>query len=110
MPEPTTRLLGHDQQTGLTEYYHFDPVTNGFTLETRQDVGDMIELCKAMANESSGWKGDMHHVAFLPLVILMALDKQGIVSAGGRILDPPRFRAWLNDRDNKAFRMKMGRV
>lgn len=110
MATPTTRLLDHDPLTGTTEYYHFDPVTHGFTLETRQDISGIIEMNKAVANDNAGWKGDLHHVAHIPLVVMMDLAKQGIMTAAGKILDEPRFRAWLNNSDNAAFRVKRGRV
>lgn len=104
------RLLDHDADSKTTEFYHFDPETQGFVIETRQDISDLIELNKAVVNDNDGWKGDLHHVAHIPLVVLADLAKQGIVTTGGQILDDARFRRWLNDRDNQVFRVKRGRV
>ena len=106
----TPRLLGHDPDSGITEYYHFDPETQGFLTETRQDITQIIELNKAVVNDNTGWKGDLHHVAHIPLSILMQLAQQGIVSVAGQILDDKRYRAWLNDPANDAFRVKRGRI
>lgn len=106
----TTRLLDHDTDTGITEYYHFDPQTNGFTIEAKQDVSALIELNKAIANDNTGWKGDVHHVASFPLTIVMELAKQGIMTPAGRILDDARYRRWLNEPENRVWRVKHGRV
>lgn len=104
------RLLDHDRTSGISEYYHFDPDTGGFVIETQQDIEGIIELNKAVVNDNTGWKGDLHHVAHIPLSILMQLAQQGIITVGGQILDDKRFRAWLNDRSNDAFRVKRGRI
>jgi hypothetical protein len=107
----TTRLLDHDESTGLTEYYHFDPQTNGFVIETKQEVSDIIELNKWAANNArSDWKGEMHHVARIPNVVLLDLAAQGIMTPGGVILDQKRYKAWINDPANEGFRVKRGRV
>lgn len=105
------RYFDTDPMTGAVEYYHYDLETKGFFIETRMDVEPLIEVNKALSNAAAdNWRGDMHHVASIPAVIMMELAKTGIVTAAGRILDRPRFRAWLNDRDNRAFRTKPGKV
>lgn len=104
------RILDHDAASKTTEYYHFDPDTQGFVIETRQDITDIIELNKAVVNDNTGWKGEFHHVAHIPLSILMQLAQQQIVTVAGQILDHKKFRAWLNDPSNSAFRVKRGRV
>lgn len=104
------RLLDRDPLTGITEYYHFDPDTNGFVIETQQDITNIIELNKAVVNDNAGWRGEFHHVAHIPLSILMDLAQKQIVTTGGQILDEKKFRAWINDSANSAFRVKRGRV
>ena len=104
------RLLDHDAQSGLTEWYHYDPDTEGFVIETTQDIEGIIELNKAVVNDNNGWKGDLHHVAHIPLSILMQLAQQGILTVAGQILDEKKYRAWLNDPSNSAFRVKRGRI
>jgi hypothetical protein len=107
----TTRVLDHDETTGITELYHFDPVTHGFTIETQQDISGLIELNKTIANDARGdWKGDLHHVAHIPLVVLMDLAQKNIVTPAGQVLDEKKFRAWLNSPENSHFRVKHGRV
>lgn len=110
MPAPNSRRLAYDPLTGMEEIYHFDPDTFGFSIETKQDVQGLIELNKSVINDNTGWKGELHHVAHIPNVVVMDLAQQGIMTPAGKVLDEKRFKAWLNDRDNEAFRVKRGRV
>lgn len=99
------RLIQRDKDTGATDYYHYDVHTGGFTVEHVADVEPVIEENKLIANAASrDWKGDLKHVARIPLVILDQLRKAGILR------DPKRYRAWLNDPDNRVFRTHEGRV
>ncbi len=104
------RLLGSDPQSGLVETFFYDPDTDGFTIETSQDVTHFLDTATALRNDAPIRWGEWAHVARIPSVILMELAKQGIVTATGNILDEPRFRAWLNDRDNQFFRTRPGKV
>lgn len=104
------RLFDVNPHLGTTEWFHYDPDTDGFVLETVQDVEPLIEQNKDLFNNAPLRYGEWSHVAALPTVIVMLLAKQGILSASGAILDDQRFRAWLNDRDNRAFRTRPGRV
>jgi len=104
------RLFDHDPQTGITEYYYDDTATGGFVIEQVQDVTEIIELNKAKRNDDTGRFRDLHQISSMPLTILMQLAKEGIVTMGFKILDEKRWRAWLNDPDNEAWRTKRCRV
>ena len=108
------RLFDHDAQSGITEYFHYDPDTDGFAIESRQDVTALVETNKALWNdtEKSTRYGDGigGRVASIPNVVLMELSKQGIVSASGVILDEKRMKRWLNDSSNRCFRTRPGTV
>lgn len=93
------------EDTGATDWFHYDQHQGGFTVETVQDVEPIMEYTKrAMSNARQDWKGDVRHVASIPLVILEQLRKDGILD------DQKRYRAWLNDRDNQVFRTHGGKV
>ena len=99
------RIVTQNVDAGTTTYFHWDPSTDGFTLEERQDAEPAIELNKLRMNEvGSGWKGELHMVASIPLVVVTDLQRKGIWR------DKERLRAWLNERDNRAFRTRPGRV
>lgn len=106
------RLFGHDPDAGIVEYFHFDEVDGGFVIETQQDVSAIIELNKARYNdtESSTRYGEWTEVANTPLTVIMDLAKQGIMTAGGHVLDQKRYKAWLNAPENQCFRVRRGRV
>jgi hypothetical protein len=99
------RLFDIDPLTGKKEYWHWDDENQRFTIETEQDVTDLLDLNKAQYNDaSSSFKGDMHKVASIPMNIYMDLKQKGIID------DAKKFKAWLNDPDNRYFRTKPGRV
>lgn len=108
------RVLDTDPVAGIVEFFHYDADTDGFTIETQQDVEPFIELNKAQYNNAPDYRryGGEHwfKVASIPSVVIMELSKQGILSPAGAILDDARFRRWLNDRDNLLFRTRPGKV
>lgn len=86
----------------------------GLVIETRQDVGGIIEANKSEYNshdERARWSNHMfgNKVASIPLTVIDDLNKKGIMR-GFHILDEKRFRQWLNERDNRAFRTRPGVV
>lgn len=89
---------------------HFDS-DGGMTLETTQDVTGIIEGNKKAFNEVTSldkW-GDLTKVARLPLTVVDDLNKKGIMR-GFAVMDETRFKAFLNDPDNRFFRTRPGRV
>ena len=104
------RFFDTNPLTGATEWFHYDPDTDGFVIETVQDVEPLIEVNKALHNDTPLRWGEWNLVAQIPSVIVMELAKQGIMSQAGAILDEARMKRWLNDSDNLAFRARHGRV
>jgi len=105
------RHFDTDELTGAVETFYFDHTTDTFTIERTQDVTPIIETAKFLQNNNeSGWKGEWHHVAHIPVELLPLLQKQGIMDCAGRILDKGKLKAWVNDRDNRAFRTKLGEI
>ena len=101
-----SRLFDRDAALGMTQYFHYDHDKDEFTIETRQDVNPLVELNKAKFNqidEKARW-GELSQVASIPLNIYYDLKKRGIID------DKKKFRAWLNDPDNRAFRTRPGQV
>lgn len=99
-----TRVLDVDKESGITHFFHFDHATGDIHTEERQDVTDLIDENKAHANETRQVGRDMYRVASIPMTVYVNLKKAGIVD------DPVRFKKWLNDRDNRFFRTREGRV
>ena len=106
----TPRLLDHDTETGITEWYHFDATDGSFTIETTQDVGDLIECNQRLYNNSASTWGEMDMVARFPLTVLMDLVQRRILDPGFRVINDVAYTRWLNDRDNMVWRTKRGTV
>ena len=51
-----------------------------------------------------------YRVARLPNIIVHQLAKKGILTLTGQVLDKPRFFKWLNDSDNRHFRIYTGNL
>lgn len=86
----------------------------GVVYETRQDVSGIIEQNKrefSLYDERSKWSDDLYgnKVASIPLTVIDDLNKQGIMR-GFHVLDEKRFRAWLNNPDNRFFRTRPGNI
>jgi hypothetical protein len=86
----------------------------GIIIETRQDVSGIIEQNKKEYNsfdERARWSDEMfgNKVASIPLTVIDDLNKLGIMR-GFAVLDEKRFKAWLNNSDNRVFRTRTGVV
>lgn len=99
------RMLDTDPVTGITSWFQYHDDTDSFTIETVQEVDDVVEDNKRDFNDAEGtWRGDMHKVASIPMALYTDLKQQGIID------DPARFKKWLNDPGNRFFRTRPGRV
>lgn len=105
-----SRLLSLDPLTGTKTIYHYDAVDEAVTITYDQPDAPILDATKRAFNDArSDWKGDIHHVASLPTALYWDLHKQGYFDKNA---DPQltRLRKWLNDPDNRFFRVKPGRV
>lgn len=86
----------------------------GIVIQTRQDVSNIVEQNKKEYNsydERARWSDQLfgNKVASIPMTVIDDLNKVGIMR-GFAILDEKRFKAWLNERDNRVFRTRTGVV
>ena len=84
----------------------------GLVIETVQDVSSIIEQNKKEYNANNGkWGGDIfdNKIASIPLTVIDDLNKAGIMR-GFHVVDQKKFRAWLNNPDNRFCRTRQGRV
>lgn len=108
----SARLFSHDPTTGIKKWFRYHEASSGnesedsFSIETTQDVTDIVEHSKSCYNsidERARW-GDGAHVASIPISVWQDLKKKGIAD------NDAAFKRWLNDRDNRVFRTRPGRV
>lgn len=99
------RIFDQDPATGITRYWHVK--SNGeFAIETVQNVGGIVaENTRSYADVDTKTKfGDVARVASIPLSVYYDLKKRGIAD------DPAALKKWMNDPDNRAFRVRGGRL
>lgn len=101
------RLFSQDELTGITTWFTYDEDTDRVSLTSEQDVTEMLDTNVAaqneVARENKKW-GEFSIVATVP----MSIYAEWLVS--GKDKDPAYIRRWLNDRDNRRFRVRLGRV
>jgi hypothetical protein len=86
----------------------------GLIIQTVQDVSGIVEANRKEFNsydERARWSDHAfgNKIASIPLTVIDDLNKQGIMR-GFAVVDQKRFRHWLNERDNQAFRTRPGVV
>ena len=86
----------------------------GVIVETRQDLSGILEANRKEYNqydERTKWSDNLYgnKVASIPLTVIDDLNKMGIMR-GFHVLDEKRFRAWLNNPDNRFFRTRPGTI
>ncbi len=95
-----------------------DEAENKFHIENYQDnvsVKEILDANKVAQNEGAYKSKVMEHekgyrVARLPNIVVHQLAKRGILNYAGKVLDKTRFFRWLNDSDNKHFRIYTGNL
>ena len=101
------------ENTGITKtILHSDDSEGKIHIETTQDVQPVLEENKIRRNlgEFHNKKKEWYHAASIPLVVVQQLVKKGIMHPHGAVKDKARFKKWVNDPDNRAFRIWQGNV
>jgi hypothetical protein len=104
------KILSHDAMTG-TSQVAYDDGDGGLVIKTEQDISAALEANKKAYNqvdERARW-GDWTHVAHIPLTVFQELNRKGICK-GFFVVDQKALKSWLNDPENKHFRVRPGRV
>jgi len=86
----------------------------GIIIETKQDITAILEQNQKEFNsydERARWSDHLfgNKVASIPMTVIDDLNAKGIMR-GFAVLDEKRFKAWLNERDNRVFRTRTGVV
>ena len=102
-----TKLFDINTETGTRKMWHYDAEKDEATIETIIDATQIVSDNKDRFNsfdEKANWKGDMHHVASIPMALFYQMK------AEGKLEDQAYMKRWLNDPDNRAFRTRPGEV
>lgn len=100
----SVRRLGDTPGQRIRRLWHES--SDDVVVETKQDVSDIVAISKEQYKENHGAKfSDFQTmVARIPMGIAMELQRRGILD------NEERFKAWLNDSDNRVFRTHPGRL
>lgn len=104
------RTLEFDPLTGVKTDFVWEPGSSssedGFAIQTTQDVTAIIESNKKQLFSVDRHQphGEWSKVASLPLTVYHQLKTEGVID------DPKRFKKWLNDKDNRYFRTRQGKI
>ena len=101
------RILDVSPDKAITRTWHFNPETEETTIQTSQDVTAVVEANKrdfAAIDNKANWTGEWHHVASIPESLYYKLK------AEGKLDDEAYMKKWLNDPDNRFFRVRPGQV
>ncbi len=75
-------FFDYDPNTGVTQTFDYDPVTEDVRLTSTQDLDNFFEQIKRKRDNPDAWakgvKEEFAHYASIPPVIEMELLKQGI--------------------------------
>lgn len=107
------RLLDYDRFTGISDYY--DKVDGKVVIRSVQDVEPMLDHNLVDRNSAqTGWKGDMHKVASIPLIVVEQwtneLKRQGRDPRPFAKCNRPFLIAKLNDKSWSKLRTKDGAI
>jgi hypothetical protein len=89
----------------------FHATDDQFVFQRTQEITDIVEQNKALYNatdERERW-GEWTRYAQLPFVVIDDLNAKGIMR-GFAVIDEKRFKAWMNDPENRHFRTRPGKV
>lgn len=88
---------------------HMDADDDGhFVLFREQEIGNLTDRIRHMGEQYGEFShqkdSGMRHAAEIPEEVFADLEMRGIAQ------DPARLKAWLNDPDNRIWRVWKGRV
>ena len=104
------KLLSADADTAMVQTAYADG-EGGLIIETAQDISAIIESNKAsyaQTDERARW-GEWARIGSIPLAVIQDLNRKGLLR-GFHIIDQKKFKAWLNDPENRYFRTRPGRI
>ena len=102
-----TKLFDINTETGTRKMWHYDAEKDEATIETIIDATQIVSDNKERFNsfdEKANWKGDMHHVASIPMALFYQMK------AEGKLDDQAYMKRWLNSPENRFFRTRPGKV
>jgi hypothetical protein len=103
------RLFAMNRETGVFHWIDYDELTDTVTVIEEADVTALLENNKRLYNDAPReWKEGAVHTSMSP-VMRSKLMREGIIRTHTDN-DPEPYRRWVNDSDNRAWRVRPGKV
>lgn len=105
------RKLGEDTNWAGVKTSFYEGDNGQVIIENSQDITAVVESNKsryAATDERAKW-GELEHIGWIPDSVIIELNRQNIMR-GYAVVDQKKFKAWLNDPDNRHFRSRPGRI
>lgn len=75
-------LFDHDPDTGLTEYFDYDPIKDEVRITAKQDVTGFLDRMQALRNDPDVWRKGVKEewalYASIPPVVELELRNKGL--------------------------------
>lgn len=108
-----TRFVDYNPQLRRQRLLHYDPLTDEFVLESKQDITDIIELNRAQyaaTDERAPWGKWGAHVGRIPASEYWRLKREGVIDSDGEVQGEKELLKLLMDPDYRGFRTRPGRL
>ena len=94
----------------IEQKFFYDPSSDSATLIKNQDITAIVKANKAQYNEGIKVGSEFRKIASIPLVVMEDLIRQKIFDINFQLLDPKKFKQWLENSDNQVFRTSPERL
>ena len=98
------RMFAFDPLTGTCHYVDYNEADDSFTIVEEADVTQLLEWNKRLYNEAPERWNDGASAARLHATVRARLEREGILH------DEKAYKRWLNDPDNRGWRIRPGRI
>lgn len=75
-------LFDHDPETGVTEYFDYDPINDSVAITTKQDVSQFLDQMKQIRDDPTRWaqgvKENWALYCSIPPVVELELRNRGL--------------------------------
>lgn len=75
-------LFDHNPDTGISQYFDYDPITDEIRITSEQDVSLTLDIIKTKRDDPEAWKkgvkNSFAHFATIPPIVEQQLKAKGI--------------------------------
>ena len=100
------RLIDVDPMTGTAQYSHYDEGEDAFRYHQEIEAQPLLDVNRELSNDAPVRWGDGKVIARVPMLQWFLMNQLGLFERGNETA----LKKWLNDADNRGFRVRPGSV